>query len=113
MRFGELVTGPVPWPITNDEHPLTGKDNFPIPTKLYNVALQWLKDDREFQRRLENQGRKLRGARRNEVWYPSIIGRCIHLSDCHRCHLSGRAIRFRDILQEVRFVYHLSWDSIK
>jgi len=65
MRFGELVTGPVPWPITNDEHPL--KDNFPIPTTLYNVALQWLKDDREFQRRLGNQWRKLRGARRNEV----------------------------------------------
>jgi len=65
MRFGELVNGPVPWPITNDEHPL--KDNFPIPTTLYNVALQWLQNDREFRRRLENQGRKLRGARRNEL----------------------------------------------
>lgn len=64
MRFGGLVTGPVPWPITN-EHPL--KDNFSIPTTLFKVALQWLKDDREFRRSLENQGRKLRGARRNEV----------------------------------------------
>jgi CCR4-NOT complex subunit CAF16 len=60
------VTGPVPWPITNDDHPLK-KDNFPIPTTLYDVALRWLKDDREFRRRLENQGMKLRGARRNEV----------------------------------------------
>jgi CCR4-NOT complex subunit CAF16 len=65
MRFGGLVTGPVPWPITNDEHPL--KDDFPIPTTLYNIALQWLKDDREFRCKLENQGKKLRGARRNEA----------------------------------------------
>ena len=65
MRFGELVAGPVPWPITNNEHPL--KDSFPIPSTLYNVALQWLKDDREFRRGLENHGKKLRGARRNEV----------------------------------------------
>ncbi|KAF8812459.1 P-loop containing nucleoside triphosphate hydrolase protein [Phlegmacium glaucopus] len=64
MRFGELVTAPVPWPITN-EHLL--KDTFPISTTLYHVALQWLKDDRDFRRGLENQGRKGRGARRNEV----------------------------------------------
>ena len=94
MRFGELLTGPIPWPIINDEHPL--KDNFTTSTTLYNVALQWLKDDREFRRRLENQGKKLRGARRNEVRYPP--GRCIYLFNFH---LSGRAIRFRNILQEV------------
>jgi len=64
MRFGALVTGPVSWPIAN-EHLL--KDSFPIPTTLYNVALHWLKNDRDFRRGLENQGRKLRGARRNEV----------------------------------------------
>jgi CCR4-NOT complex subunit CAF16 len=64
MRFGTLVTGPVPWPITN-EHLL--KDSFPISTTLYDIALQWLKDDKDFRRELENQGRKLRGARRNEV----------------------------------------------
>jgi hypothetical protein len=95
------VTGPVPWPITNDGHPL--KDNFPIPMTLYNVALQWLKDDREFRRRLENQGRKLRGARRNEVRY-LLDCVCIHLYDYH---ISARAIRFRDILQEVCFVFLL------
>ena len=101
MRFGELVSGPVPWPITNDEHLLKAK--IPTPATLYNVALQWLKDDRDFRRRLENQGKKLRGARRNEVWYPP--GRCIHLFDCHP---SGRAIRFRNILQKVRFIFLLS-----
>ena len=69
------MTGPVPWPITNDDHPF--KDSFPIPTTLYNVALQWLKDDREFRRKLENHGRKLRGARRNEVWYP-LYHRTVH-----------------------------------
>ena len=64
MRFGSFITAPVPWPITND-HVL--KDTFPISTTLYDVGLQWLKDDRDFRRGLENQGRKLRGARRNEV----------------------------------------------
>ena len=78
MRFGELVTGPVTWPITNnDEHQHPLKENFAIPTTLYNVALQWLNDDREFRRSLEIQGMKLRGARRNEVRYP-LIGQCIH-----------------------------------
>lgn len=64
MRFGSFITAPVPWPIT-DDHVL--EDTFPISTTLYNVGLQWLKDDRDFRRGLENQGRKLRGARRNEV----------------------------------------------
>lgn len=85
MRFGALVTGPVPWPVTN-EHPL--KDTFPIPTTLYNVALQWLKDDRDFRRGLENQGRKLRGARRNEVC--SLLSAVAYILFDY--HFSARAI---------------------
>jgi hypothetical protein len=36
-------------------------------THIFNVALQWLKEDRVHRRELENQGRKKRGARRDEV----------------------------------------------
>ncbi|KAK0190948.1 P-loop containing nucleoside triphosphate hydrolase protein [Armillaria mellea] len=55
MRFGSFTTPPTPWPFTDQ----------PTST-LYSVALQWLKEDREYRRELEKNGLKLRGARKNE-----------------------------------------------
>lgn len=64
MRFGSFVTSPTAWPITPTSSLAV---QFPTSTTLYNVALQWLKEDRDHRRELENQGRKKRGARRDEV----------------------------------------------
>lgn len=64
MRFGSFVTPPTAWPIITTS-PLSAQ--FPASTTLYNVALQWLQEDRDYRRELENQGRKQRGARRDEV----------------------------------------------
>jgi CCR4-NOT complex subunit CAF16 len=58
MRFGSFVQPPSPWPPTAHG---PGAN-----TLLYDVALQWLADDREYRRGLERQGRKLRGARRDQ-----------------------------------------------
>ncbi|PBK69611.1 P-loop containing nucleoside triphosphate hydrolase protein [Armillaria solidipes] len=55
MRFGSFTTPPTPWPFT--ERPTS---------TLYSVALQWLKEDREYRRELEKNGLKLRGARKDE-----------------------------------------------
>lgn len=60
MRLGSFVTEPTPWPFGEEkatEHS----------SALYGVALRWLRDDREHRRELEKNGRKLRGARPNEV----------------------------------------------
>jgi hypothetical protein len=58
MRFGSFVTEPTLWP--------SGfTDGQQAPT-LYNTALQWLKEDRDYRRELEKEGRKGRGPR-NEV----------------------------------------------
>jgi len=55
MRFGSFVQEPTSWP--------SGfADGHQAPT-LYNTALQWLREDREYRRELETQGRKGRGAR--------------------------------------------------
>ncbi|KAJ7890820.1 P-loop containing nucleoside triphosphate hydrolase protein [Mycena leptocephala] len=63
MSFGRLVIPPSPWPIPSDS-PLSAQ--FGSAT-LYAVALQWLKEDRDYRRELEKQGRKLRGARRDQT----------------------------------------------
>jgi len=34
---------------------------------LYNLALKWLKEDREYLRNLEKEGRKPRGAKRDKT----------------------------------------------
>ncbi|KAJ7095358.1 P-loop containing nucleoside triphosphate hydrolase protein [Mycena belliarum] len=63
MAFGRLVTPPTQWP------PAAGPElnaEFGSST-LYSVALQWLKEDREHRRELEKNGRRERGARRNET----------------------------------------------
>jgi len=62
MSFGRLVTPPSPWPIPSDS-PLSAQFGS---STLYFVALKWLQEDREYRRELERQGRKMRGARRDE-----------------------------------------------
>ncbi|KAF8974754.1 P-loop containing nucleoside triphosphate hydrolase protein [Flammula alnicola] len=65
MRFGSFATLPTPWPYTESNALATA---VPSTTPLYNIALQWLKQDREFSRELERQGKKVvRGARKNET----------------------------------------------
>lgn len=59
MRLGAFVMEPTPWPLEAAEH--TGQTS-----QLYNVALRWLREDREHRRELEKAGRKLRGAKRDE-----------------------------------------------
>jgi len=71
MRFGEFVTEPTPWPITSPStaHAETARAApiYAPPSSLYSVALQWLTEDREYRKQLEKQGRKSRGARRDET----------------------------------------------
>ncbi|RDB22708.1 putative ABC transporter ATP-binding protein C20G4.01 [Hypsizygus marmoreus] len=64
MRLGSLLTAPASWPI-NDGSALISQ--FSSATPLYRVALEWLKEDRDHRKQLEDQGRKTRGARRNET----------------------------------------------
>ncbi|KAF8076358.1 P-loop containing nucleoside triphosphate hydrolase protein [Lyophyllum atratum] len=64
MRLGTFLKPPAAWPITSTS-PLSSQ--FALSTTLYNVALQWLKEDRDHRRELEKTGRKTRGARRNQT----------------------------------------------
>lgn len=66
MRLGSFVTLPTSWPF--EGAPVVGPN-----TQLYNVALQWLKEDRDFRRELEKQGRKVRGARKDDVCFFVVI----------------------------------------
>lgn len=62
MRFGSFVTLPTPWTPNPSDGTISNTSN------LYKVALQWLKEDRDFRRELEKEGKRIvRGARRNEV----------------------------------------------
>lgn len=63
MRFGSLVESPTHWPIPN---PVLAAQ-FSASSSLYSIALSWLKDDRAYQQEHEKQGKKVRGARKNEV----------------------------------------------
>ncbi|KAG6854800.1 hypothetical protein C0991_001227 [Blastosporella zonata] len=64
MRLGSVIAPPAAWPVTSAS-PLASQ--FPTPTTLYTLALQWLKEDRENRRELEKSGRKTRGARRDQI----------------------------------------------
>jgi len=64
MRFGSFVTIPTSRIPTGLNQP---GNSTSAPTPLYGIALQWLREDREFRRELEKQGQKMRGARRNEA----------------------------------------------
>ena len=67
MRFGSFVMDPTPWPpspVGNAE--ASGRT-------LFRTALQWLREDREHRHELEKTGRKIRGARCDQVHTPSFI----------------------------------------
>lgn len=61
MRFGAFVTEPTRWPLQAAASDATNSSS------LYSIALQWLTEDREYRKDLEKQGKKTRGARRDEV----------------------------------------------
>ncbi|KAJ6599089.1 P-loop containing nucleoside triphosphate hydrolase protein [Mycena vulgaris] len=63
MAFGRLVTAPTQWPLVPGS---ALSAQFGSAT-LYNVALQWLKEDREFRRELEKKGRKMRGPLKDQT----------------------------------------------
>lgn len=75
MRFGTFVTEPTPWPLQTSTFDATQTTAMHAnPSFLYSIALQWLTEDREYRRELEKQGKKTRGARREEVCeMPSIF----------------------------------------
>ncbi|KAG6884710.1 hypothetical protein C0993_008778 [Termitomyces sp. T159_Od127] len=64
MRLGSVIQPPAAWPISSASS-LTSQ--FDSSTPLYTVALQWLKEDRDNRQELERNGRKKRGARRDEI----------------------------------------------
>jgi len=64
MRFGSFVTPPTPWPLASSSPVTVPSGSF---SSLYSVALHWLKEDRYHRRELERQGRKTRGARRDQT----------------------------------------------
>ncbi|RXW25251.1 hypothetical protein EST38_g603 [Candolleomyces aberdarensis] len=62
MQLGSFVQDPIPWASSNSLSSSAGTSS------LYDVALQWLKEDREKRRGLEAEGQKIaRGARRNQT----------------------------------------------
>jgi len=94
MRFGSFVTIPTPWaPMGLNQPGVSASALRP----LYDIALQWLKEDREFRQELEKQGQKMRGARRNEA-NMSQLWREFVLTDFS---LLACAFRLGDILQKV------------
>ncbi|KAF8913875.1 P-loop containing nucleoside triphosphate hydrolase protein [Gymnopilus junonius] len=65
MRFGTFVTPPTIW---NPHQTKFLSINNLTQITLYDVALQWLKEDRDHRLSLERQGKKItRGARRDET----------------------------------------------
>ena len=66
MRLGTFVKKPRPW-----SRVLAGQslDNIAggLDRTLFEIALEWLREDREHRRELEKAGRKTRGARRDQV----------------------------------------------
>ena len=66
MRLGSFVTLPTAWPFPD----VTTQG---LNTRLYSVALQWLKEDRTHRAELEKGGRKKRGAKTTEVSDPLRI----------------------------------------
>jgi CCR4-NOT complex subunit CAF16 len=74
MRLGRIVTPATPWP-------------FPASQSLYSIALEWLKEDKEYRRGLENMEKaKIRGPR-DEVHSP------FHLFVISNYSLSDRPLR--------------------
>lgn len=102
MRLGSFITEPTPWPFNNSE--TTGNP------ALYSTALQWLKEDREYRRDLERQGRKSRGARRDvSVYYPIC---CYPLTNCFRAFRPTRRLSLRSERSTYVAVKHLILTTI-
>lgn len=98
MRLGKFVTLPSPWESFTDV--ATGNRS-----RLYSVALQWLKEDRDHRRELENNGRKRRGAQTQEV---NPISECpLNLAQSG-VHVRTGACRFRNVLSQVRHAFSSS-----
>ncbi|KAG6831609.1 hypothetical protein H0H92_009082 [Tricholoma furcatifolium] len=94
MRLGSVIAQPTPWPVFDFA------DRSTPSITLYNLALQWLKEDRDNRRELEAKGRKLRGARRDQKkpmlpMKPEIIDltkpECIAVDAGEACDSSRRA----------------------
>jgi CCR4-NOT complex subunit CAF16 len=66
MRLGSFVTNATPWPLPSIV-PQSGNDERAPDSTLFQIALQWLREDREDRQELEKAGRKTRGARRGQV----------------------------------------------
>ncbi|KAH8833071.1 P-loop containing nucleoside triphosphate hydrolase protein [Flagelloscypha sp. PMI_526] len=64
MRFGQFIIEPTEW-IAEKRTELG--PSFNAGSTLYDVALQWLKEDREHRKELEKNGKKARGARREDA----------------------------------------------
>ena len=64
MRLGEFVAEPTAWNSVSGQIQVVKK---PIGSDLHAMALLWLEEDRVHRRELEKNGRKLRGARRDQV----------------------------------------------
>ncbi len=90
MRLGEFVQPPQRWAPPLPGHGRSGPH-------LHEIALGWLKQDREFRRGLERKGRKVRGARKDDVSLHSICIACGLLLNAP----SGPN-RLGDILSKVR-----------
>ncbi|KAH9939954.1 P-loop containing nucleoside triphosphate hydrolase protein [Amylocystis lapponica] len=67
MHLGTFLSQPTPWPLTSTAAAQVGSVELGPNLTLYRLALQWLQEDRERRRVLENQGRKTRGARNDKV----------------------------------------------
>ncbi|KAI0291758.1 P-loop containing nucleoside triphosphate hydrolase protein [Russula brevipes] len=65
MRLGSFVMNPTPWSPSSVDPSVYDKAGPPGPT-LFQTALEWLREDREYRRELEKAGRKTRGARRGQ-----------------------------------------------
>jgi len=66
MRLGNLVMNATPWPLPSIVPQLGNNERAPDST-LFQIALQWLREDRVARRELEKAGRKTRGARRGQA----------------------------------------------
>ena len=94
MRFGSFAMNATPWPLPSIISHLNNSERAPD-TTLFQIALQWLREDRELRQELEKAGRKIRGPRRGQVGK-----RYDHLGCTHKSGVRflGRAIKFRGVL---------------
>jgi len=65
IRLGSFVMNPTPWPPSPID-PLWANRSVAADRGLFQIALQWLREDREHRRELEKAGQKTRGARRGQ-----------------------------------------------